>query len=244
MRLAYDLLKRSLDLLASAVGLMVMLPVAILIALGIRFTSPGPVFFTQTRIGRRGQHFRIVKFRTMRMDSEHEGSITTVLDQRVTRFGHVLRRYKLDEYPQLWNVFVGNMSLVGPRPDIPGYADRLKGWDRRLLELRPGITGPASLLFRDEESLLACVSDPKAFNDEVIYPAKVTVNLEYLSRSSFWRDIGYIVATVAPAMTARTGLDSRLGLDYESFRRKMLQRSMPFRTPSGTEGDIQKGKAQ
>jgi lipopolysaccharide/colanic/teichoic acid biosynthesis glycosyltransferase len=161
----------------------------------------------------------------MTVGPEGEGTITTAMDRRITPMGRVLRRYKLDEYPQLWNVFVGKMSLVGPRPDVPGYADCLKGDDRQVLELRPGITGPASLLFRDEEIILANARDPQRFNDEVIYPAKVRINLTYAAQWSFWRDIGYIIATVAPVLSGRLGLDRRLGLDITAFRERLIKRA-------------------
>jgi len=191
-------LKRLFDIIISGAGLIILLPFMILVILAIYFSSKGPVFFTQPRLGRDGEIFKLIKFRTMKVGAEKEGSITTASDSRVTQIGRWLRRYKLDEYPQLWNVFIGNMSLVGPRPDVPGYADRLKGRARAILSLRPGITGPATLYFRNEEELLDRVEDPKRYNDQVIYPAKVAINLEYLERWSFSRDIGYILITVFP----------------------------------------------
>ena len=147
-------LKRSLDVAASLAGLLVLLVPGVLIALVIRLSSPGPVFFVQMRVGRHGRPFRCVKFRTMRLGADAAGPVTAAGDSRVTPVGRVLRRYKLDEWPQIWNVLLGHMSLVGPRPDVPGYADRLEGDARRLLELRPGITCPTTLYFRDEEALL------------------------------------------------------------------------------------------
>ena len=170
-----------------------------------------------------------MKFRTMYVGAQTQGSITTATDSRITSVGRVLRRYKLDELPQLWNVLKGEMSFVGPRPDVPGYADRLQGEDRKLLELLPGITGPATLLFRDEEQLLDMVKDKKAFNDEVVYPEKVRINLEYLHTSTFWRDIGYIIATVFPVLTKRSGVDRWLGLDYDSFQTKMDSEAVFYR---------------
>jgi len=191
-------LKRLLDIIISGAGLIILLPFMILVILAICFSSKGPVFFTQPRVGRDGEIFKLIKFRTMKVGAEKEGSITTASDSRVTQIGRWLRRFKLDEYPQLWNVFIGNMSLVGPRPDVPGYADRLKGRARAILSLRPGITGPATLYFRNEEELLDRAEDPKRYNDRVIYPAKVALNLEYLERWTFSRDIGYILITVFP----------------------------------------------
>lgn len=181
--------------------------------------------FCQTRVGCQGRLFRCVKFRTMQVSSEGLGTITTATDSRVTPVGRFLRRWKLDELPQLWNVVMGEMSFVGPRPDVPGYADRLNGSDRRVLELRPGITGPATLLFRDEERLLAMAKDAKAFNDQVIYPEKLRINLEYREKRSFWRDIGYVIATVLPCATKRAGWDRRLGLNYEEFNNRMERES-------------------
>ena len=215
--------KRCLDLLAAVVGLVALLPFMLLIVAAIRLTSRGPVFFSQERIGREGQRFDVIKFRTMTVDADRDGTITTATDRRITPMGRVLRRYKLDEYPQLWNVFIGKMSLVGPRPDVPGYADCLKGNDRKVLDLRPGITGPASLLFRDEEIILANARDPRRFNDEVIYPAKVRINLTYATQWSFWRDLGYIIATVAPVLSRRLGLDCRLGLDITAFKERLIE---------------------
>jgi len=175
-----SVMKRTFDFFASLAGLVLLSPVMLAVAVAVRLTSPGPVLYIQTRVGRHGQLFRCAKFRTMRVGADVHGSVTTAADARVTRVGRFLRRWKLDELPQLWNVLAGTMSFVGPRPDVPGYADRLKGNDRRVLELRPGITGPATLLFRDEERLLALAKDPKAFNDAVIYPEKIRINLEYL----------------------------------------------------------------
>jgi lipopolysaccharide/colanic/teichoic acid biosynthesis glycosyltransferase len=134
----------------------------------------------------------------MTTGADAQGSITTSGDVRITPIGRFLRRFKLDEYPQLWNVLIGNMSFVGPRPDVPGYADRLSGDARRILQLRPGITGPATLYFRNEEELLSSVADPKKYNDEVIWPKKVEMNLQYLDTWGFWKDIGYIFVTVLP----------------------------------------------
>lgn len=215
------LVKRLFDVSAAFAGLLLLAPVMALVAVVVRSTSPGPALFVQTRIGRHGRPFRCFKFRTMRLGGHELGTITTASDSRITPVGRVLRNWKLDELPQLWNVFTGRMAFVGPRPDVPGYADKLQGDDRQVLELLPGITGPATLLFRDEESLLALAGDPKAFNDQVIYPEKLRINREYLRTGSFWRDIGFIVATVVPGVTKRTGLDQRLGLDYKAFSQRM-----------------------
>jgi lipopolysaccharide/colanic/teichoic acid biosynthesis glycosyltransferase len=155
----------------------------------------GPVLFTQKRVGRHGNLFTIYKFRTMTVS--HGGSSVSVAGEaRITPLGATLRRYKLDELPELWNVLIGDMSFVGPRPDVPGYADQLTGDDRRILELRPGITGPASLKYRDEEELLAKVDNPQVYNDTVIYPDKIRLNLYYLDHYSFIKDIQMIFCTV------------------------------------------------
>ena len=155
----------------------------------------GPILFKQERIGRFAKQFTMVKFRTMTVN--HSGSSISVKgEHRITPFGSFLRKYKLDELPELWNVFVGDMSFVGPRPDVPGYADKLIGEERKILEFRPGITGPASLKYANEEELLTNVANPKKFNDEVIYPDKVRLNLEYLRTQTFWGDIIIIFRTI------------------------------------------------
>ncbi len=193
-------LKRSFDLLGALVGLIVLLPVMGVVALWVRLTSPGPALFVQTRVGHKGVLFRCFKFRSMRTESLDCSTITVGGDSRITGVGRVLRRTKLDELPQLWNVLLGRMSFVGPRPDVPGYADHLTGQDRRVLELRPGITGPATLFYRDEEALLAEAENPVDYNDRVIYPTKVRLNLAYLDNWSFWRDVGLILVTMVPAL--------------------------------------------
>lgn len=156
----------------------------------------GPVIFRQKRIGRKGQLFTIYKFRSMTVVGEGKTSIAAAEEHRITPFGAKLRRYKLDELTELWNVLKGDMSFVGPRPDVPGYTDDLKGYDREVLKLRPGITGPASLKYRDEEKLLAKVDDPKKYNDEVIFPDKVRLNRYYLHHYSFITDIRIIFCTI------------------------------------------------
>ena len=131
------------------------------------------------------------------MTVSHSGSSVSVKgENRITPLGVVLRKYKLDELPELWNVLIGDMSFVGPRPDVPGYADKLKGEDRRILLLKPGITGPASLKYRNEEELLAEQENPQKYNDEVLFPDKVRINIEYLDNWSFWHDIKIIIYTV------------------------------------------------
>jgi lipopolysaccharide/colanic/teichoic acid biosynthesis glycosyltransferase len=157
---------------------------------------PGPAFFRQKRVGQNGELFTMIKFRTMKVD--HGGnSISVKGESRITPLGASLRKYKLDELPELWNVFMGEMSFVGPRPDIPGYADLLLGEDRKILLLKPGITGPASIKYFNEEEILALQSDPKKYNDEVIYPDKVRINLEYLKRRNILMDFFFILLTIS-----------------------------------------------
>lgn len=178
------------------VGLVVLSPILFVVWILIRIKMPdGPAVFTQKRVGKGGKLFTMYKFRSM--SAHHSGSTVSVAgESRITPLGAKLRRYKLDELPELWNVFIGDMSFVGPRPDVPGYADKLEGDDRRVLQLRPGITGPASLKYRDEEVLLATQANPQEFNDKVIYPDKVRINLYYLDHYSFVADIKMIIATV------------------------------------------------
>ena len=184
------------DRIMAFFGLIVLSPVLLVVWMLIRVKMPdGPAVFTQKRVGKDGKLFTMYKFRSM--SAHHSGSTVSVAgESRITPLGARLRRYKLDELPELWNVLIGDMSFVGPRPDVPGYADKLEGDDRRVLQLRPGITGPASLKYRDEEILLASQANPQEFNDKVIYPDKVRINLYYLDHYSFLADIKMIFATV------------------------------------------------
>ena len=162
--------------------------------------ADGPVFFRQLRVGRNGRLFKIYKFRTM--VSEHSGSTISVAgESRITPMGEVLRKYKIDELPALLNVLKGEMSFVGPRPDVPGYADSLIGEDRLILKLRPGITGPASLKYSNEEEVLTKVEDPQKYNDEVIFPDKVRINLHYYYNRTFFGDIKIILNTFTGSKT-------------------------------------------
>ena len=184
------------DRLMSLTGLLLLWPVLLVVAILIKVKMPGgPVIFRQKRVGLGGRLFTMYKFRSMTVG--HGGSSVSVAgESRITPLGAKLRHYKLDELPELWNVLIGDMSFVGPRPDVPGYADRLRGKDRDILKLRPGITGPASLKYRDEEDILAGQSDPQKFNDEVIFPDKVRINLYDLHNYSFIKDIRMIFCTV------------------------------------------------
>lgn len=184
------------DRIVSLIGLLFLWPVFIVVAILIKVKMPGgPVLFTQKRVGQYGDLFTMCKFRSMTVS--HSGSSVSVAgESRITPLGATLRKYKLDELPELWNVLKGDMSFVGPRPDVPGYADKLEGHDKDILKLKPGITGPASMKYRDEEELLANVDDPQKYNDEVIYPDKIRMNLYYLEHYSFIKDIQMIVCTV------------------------------------------------
>lgn len=212
------ILKWLFDRLASLVGLIVLSPILIVVAILIKVRMPsGPVFFKQERVGRYGKLFTMIKFRTMEV--VHNGSPVSVAgEKRITPFGERLRRYKIDELPELLNVLIGDMSFVGPRPDVPGYADRLEGNDKRILELRPGVTGPASLKYRHEEELIAekikemkkqglkeqtglsaDASDKEIaewYNDHYLYPDKVRMNLYYLDHYSFFKDVQMILCTI------------------------------------------------
>ena len=183
------------DRLMAMVGLLSLWWLMLLVAICIKVKMPGPVLFRQQRVGREGRLFTMVKFRTMLVN--HGGnSVSVAGESRITPLGSVLRRWKLDELPELWNVLLGDMSFVGPRPDVPGYADTLTGEDREILQLRPGISGPASMKYRDEEEILSAVENPQKYNDEVIFPDKVRINCYYYRHYSFLKDIEMIFATV------------------------------------------------
>lgn len=202
--------KRLFDFLFSLLGLLILWPILIVVAILIKLKMPGgPAFFCQKRVGKGGKLFTCHKFRTMVM--MHDGSSVSVAgDSRITPFGAKLRHYKLDELPELWDVLIGNMSFVGPRPDVPGYADKLLGSDRDILELRPGITGPATLKYRLEDEMIAkyvaiCQTEGDTrspqdiaveYNDTVIYPDKVCLNCYYYRNYSFFKDIEIIFATI------------------------------------------------
>ena len=190
------MIKRTFDFFSSFIGLIILLPLLIFTSLAIKIGSSGPIFFSQKRVGKDGKLFTLVKFRSMTVQQDSSNTTTARGDVRITKIGAFLRKYKLDELPELWNVLVGEMSLVGPRPDVPGYADSLKGTDRNMLKLRPGITGTASLKYANEEEILAAQEDPQKYNDEVIFPDKVKVNLEYYENQSLWLDIKIIFATI------------------------------------------------
>ena len=189
------ILKYIFDRTMALIGLLFLWPILLVVAILIKKQMPGPVFFVQQRVGKDGKLFPCHKFRTMTIG--HNGtSISIAGESRITPLGAKLRRYKLDELPELWDVLIGNMSFVGPRPDVPGYADKLQGENRIILTLRPGITGPATLKYRNEEDLLATKVNPIQYNNEVIYPDKVRINRYYAEHYSFMDDIRIIFCTI------------------------------------------------
>lgn len=204
------ILKYIFDRLVALIGLLVLWPVLVIVAIMVKVKMPGgPAFFVQKRVGKDGKLFSCHKFRSMTV--KHSGSSVSVAgDSRITPFGATLRHYKLDELPGLWDVLIGNMSFVGPRPDVPGYADKLEGDDRDVLKLRPGITGPATLKYRLEDEMISEYVAQKQkegdnrpaqdiaveYNDNVIYPDKVRLNCYYYRNYSFIKDIQMIFATV------------------------------------------------
>jgi lipopolysaccharide/colanic/teichoic acid biosynthesis glycosyltransferase len=189
-------IKRSFDLIVSLIGLVLLLPVIIVAWLVAAIETGENGFFIQERVGRNGDLFNVYKIKTMKKVEGIDTTITQANDARITKSGEVFRKAKIDELPQLWNVLIGKMSFVGPRPDVSGYADKLEGDDRIVLTIRPGITGPASMKYKDEDELLSKQADPKEYNDKVIWPDKVKINKEYIRNWSFGKDTAYIIKTV------------------------------------------------
>ena len=190
-------MKRLFDILASGFGLLILSPLFLILAVWIPLDSPGPVFYRQTRVGRGGRDFRIFKFRTMRVGAD-KGSLVTIggRDPRVTRAGSFLRRLKLDELPQLINVLVGDMSLVGPRPEVRKYVDLYTPEQLHVLDVRPGMTDAASIKYRNESELLGQAEDPEDYYIHVVLPDKLAINLDYVRNHSFWGDIQLIFKTI------------------------------------------------
>ena len=188
--------KRLFDIIFSFLGLILLLPLFIIVSILIKVDSSGPIFFLQERVGLYGKYFKIIKFRSMKVNHNDSLTITLKNDKRITRIGRKLRKYKIDEIPELMNVLIGHMSFVGPRPDVPGYTDLLKGNDRNILKLRPGITSLASIKYSNEEQLLLEQEDPIAYNNDVIFPDKVKMNLNYYENNNIWIDIKIIFATI------------------------------------------------
>ena len=188
--------KRLFDVTVATVALVASAPLTLIALALARIDTKQSGLFRQERIGRGGEPFEVLKIRTMRQ-STLDTTVTTSMDARITSLGRILRKLKIDEFPQLLNVLRGDMSLVGPRPDVRGFADLLQGDQRRVLAVRPGITGPAALAYRHEEQLLATVADPETYNRQVIWPDKVRINLAYIDNYSLVTDVGCLVNTIA-----------------------------------------------
>ena len=189
-------MKRMFDILVSGIGLLCLSPLLLIVAIWIKLDSPGPVFYRQVRVGRYNKDFRIFKFRSMRIGSD-KGSLVTIggRDPRITRSGYFIRKFKIDELPQLINVLVGDMSLVGPRPEVRHYVNYWTPEQMHVLDVRPGITDPASIKYRNENELLAQAEDPEKYYIDVIMQEKIKLYLEYAEKSSFWYDIKLIFQT-------------------------------------------------
>lgn len=190
------MMKRLFDLIASGLGLIVLIPLFLIIAIWIKMDSKGAVFYRQVRVGRNNKDFRIFKFRSMRVGAD-KGSLVTIggRDPRVTRSGYWIRKFKLDELPQLINVFIGDMSLVGPRPEVRHYVDYWTPEQMHVLDVRPGITDPASIKFRNENELMEKAEDPEKYYIEVIMQEKIKLYLEYVEKHNFFYDLGLIFKT-------------------------------------------------
>lgn len=189
------MIKRLFDICLSSISLLLLSPYFLLIALAIKITMPGPVFFMQVRIGYRCKPFQILKFRSM-IVNKSELTVTQKSDNRITTFGRFLRKSKTDELPQLWNILIGEMSFVGPRPDVPGYSDKLLGEDQLLWTVKPGLTGLDSISYPNEEELLDKQPDPQRYYDEVLWPDKVRINVLYIKNKSFWLDLEILMRTL------------------------------------------------
>lgn len=190
-------MKRLFDIVASGLGLIALSPLFLFLAVWIKLDSPGPVFYRQVRVGRNNKDFRIFKFRSMRVGAD-KGSLVTIggHDPRITRSGYFIRKFKLDEFPQLINVFRGEMSLVGPRPEVRHYVDYWTPEQMHVLDVRPGITDPASIKYRNENELMEKAEDPERYYIEVIMQEKTKLYLEYVNHHTFWGDIGLIFKTL------------------------------------------------
>jgi lipopolysaccharide/colanic/teichoic acid biosynthesis glycosyltransferase len=189
-------LKRTFDFIVSLIGLCFTWWIVFIAWIVATIETKSNGFFIQQRVGKNGKLFNVIKIKTMKQVAGIDTTITSSNDIRITKSGKFFRDTKIDELPQLWNVLIGDMSFVGPRPDVPGYADNLQENDRIILTIRPGITGPASLKYKNEEDLLSQQEDPKWYNDNVIWPDKVKINKEYIYNWSLSKDIKYIIKTV------------------------------------------------
>jgi len=194
--ISFNFYKRVFDIFFSGVGLILFAPVIIFTWLIATIETKSNGFFIQERVGRFGNIFLLIKIKTMIPYSGITTNVTSSRDIRITRSGAFFRKTKIDELPQLWNILVGHMSFVGPRPDVKGYADQLQGDDRIVLSIRPGITGPASLKYKHEEEILSSATNPELYNDTIIWPDKVKINIDYVLNYTFRKDIEYIIKTI------------------------------------------------
>jgi Sugar transferases involved in lipopolysaccharide synthesis len=197
MKIINNIVKRFFDFFLSLIGLTILSPILIIVSILIKVDSNGPVFFMQTRVGKNGEYFKIFKFRTMIVDAEKKGKqITVGKDNRITKVGATLRKYKIDELPQLINVLVGNMSLVGPRPEVPKYVNLYTEDQKKVLHVKPGITDLASIKYRDENDILATVDNPEEYYIGIIMKDKINLNLEYINTSNVFLDFMIIIKTI------------------------------------------------
>ncbi|MEM1217798.1 MAG: sugar transferase [Bacteroidota bacterium] len=195
-------MKRTSDLMLAAVALLMLSPLLFVLGAWVGLSSKGGIFYRQERVGRYGKPFQLIKFRSMRPASDQQGLLTVGKDQRITPVGHILRKYKLDELPQLWNIIKGEMSIVGPRPEVQKYVDYYSAQQRKVLELRPGLTDYASLEYFEEARLLAASSDPEKTYINEVMPAKLALNLRYLAEQSPLTDMKIIGQTIGKILKA------------------------------------------
>jgi len=188
--------KRSFDIFFSSLGILCFSPIIFVAWFIASIETRSNGFFCQKRVGMNGALFKLYKIKTMKTMPNIDSKITTLNDPRITSFGYYFRRYKIDELPQLFNVLIGEMSFVGPRPDVPGFADKLSGREKKILSIRPGITGPASLKYRNEETILMNQKNPEKYNREVLWPDKVKINLDYIDNWTLKKDLIYIFKTL------------------------------------------------
>jgi len=216
--------KRVFDLLLSIFGIIITLPLFIIIAIGIKLTSIGPIIFSQSRVGRGEKIFKVYKFRTMISQADKIGtSVTTSKDTRITRFGRFLRLTKLDELPQLWNVLKGDMSFVGPRPDVPEIVETYAPEMKNIFKIKPGITSVASLYLRDEEALLCLASNPDLAYEKVVVPEKVKLAMQHVEKNSFWFDLKILFKTIWAVAFGKIFFRNRENNFYKSLREKIFQ---------------------
>ena len=196
MKTSHIVIKGLFDLLLALLVIVLVSPIILIAWIMASIETKSNGFFVQNRIGKGGELFALIKIKTMKPMHGINTNVTQINDLRITKCGAFFRKTKIDELPQLWNVLIGQMSFVGPRPDMPGYADKLVEDDRIILSIRPGITGPSSLKYKNEEELLSKQDNPEKYNDEVIWPDKVKINIEYINKWSLMNDIRYIFLTI------------------------------------------------